>query len=95
MTDKLTPAHLALKAYVYVRQSTQQQVRTHHESRRRQYALAVRAGNWDSPASSSSTRTWAAVAAGSSSARLRATVDGDLSERGGRGAGPRGLAARE
>ena len=43
MTDKLTPAHLALKAYVYVRQSTQQQVRTHHESRRRQYALANRA----------------------------------------------------
>ena len=31
MTDKLTPAHLALKAYVYVRQSTQQQVRTHHD----------------------------------------------------------------
>lgn len=43
MTDKLTPAHLALKAYVYVRQSTQQQVRTHHESRQRQYALADRA----------------------------------------------------
>jgi DNA invertase Pin-like site-specific DNA recombinase len=43
MTDKLTPAHLALKAYVYVRQSTQQQVRTHHESRTRQYALADRA----------------------------------------------------
>jgi excisionase family DNA binding protein len=43
MIDKLTPAHLALKAYVYVRQSTQQQVRTHHESRQRQYALADRA----------------------------------------------------
>jgi excisionase family DNA binding protein len=43
MIDRLTPAHLALKAYVYVRQSTQQQVRTHHESRQRQYALADRA----------------------------------------------------
>src|SRR4051812_15800777 len=43
MTDKLTPAHLALKAYVYVRQSTPQQVRAHHESRQRQYALADRA----------------------------------------------------
>ena len=43
MIDKLTPAHLALNAYVYVRQSTQQQVRMHHESRQRQYALADRA----------------------------------------------------
>ena len=43
MTDKLTPEHLARKAYVYVRQSTQQQVRTHRESRQRQYALADRA----------------------------------------------------
>ena len=43
MIDKLTPAHLALNAYVYVRQSTQQQMRTHHESRQRQYALADRA----------------------------------------------------
>src|SRR5580704_11705989 len=43
MTDKLTSEHLARDAYVYVRQSTQQQVRTHHESRQRQYALADRA----------------------------------------------------
>ncbi len=43
MIDKLTAVHLALCAYVYVRQSTQQQVRTHHESRQRQYALADRA----------------------------------------------------
>jgi excisionase family DNA binding protein len=43
MTDKLTPEHLARSAYIYVRQSTQQQVRTHHESRQRQYALADRA----------------------------------------------------
>src|SRR6516165_6646011 len=43
MTDKLTPEHLTRNAYIYVRQSTQQQVRTHHESRHRQYALADRA----------------------------------------------------
>jgi DNA invertase Pin-like site-specific DNA recombinase len=43
MPDKLTSEHLARNAYVYVRQSTQQQVRTHHESRQRQYALADRA----------------------------------------------------
>jgi DNA invertase Pin-like site-specific DNA recombinase len=43
MTEKLTPAHLALNAYVYVRQSTPQQVRLHQESRQRQYALADRA----------------------------------------------------
>jgi DNA invertase Pin-like site-specific DNA recombinase len=43
MTDKLTPAHLTWNAYIYVRQLTQQQVRTHHESRQRQYALVDRA----------------------------------------------------
>ena len=40
MTDKLTSDHLTRNAYVYVRQSTQQQVRTDQESRQRQYALA-------------------------------------------------------
>jgi DNA invertase Pin-like site-specific DNA recombinase len=43
MIDKLTSEHLTRNAYVYVRQSTQQQVRTHLESRQRQYALADRA----------------------------------------------------
>jgi DNA invertase Pin-like site-specific DNA recombinase len=43
MIDKLTSEHLRRNAYVYVRQSTPQQVRTHHESRQRQYALADRA----------------------------------------------------
>lgn len=42
-TDKLTSEHLARKAYVYVRQSTAQQVRVHRESQQRQYALADRA----------------------------------------------------
>ncbi len=42
-SDKLTPEHLARKAYVYVRQSTAQQVRVHRESQQRQYALANRA----------------------------------------------------
>ncbi len=40
---KITPDHLARTAYVYVRQSTPEQVRHNHESRRRQYALAERA----------------------------------------------------
>jgi DNA invertase Pin-like site-specific DNA recombinase len=43
MSDKLQPEHLQRAAYVYVRQSTAQQVRTHRESQQRQYALADRA----------------------------------------------------
>jgi DNA invertase Pin-like site-specific DNA recombinase len=43
MSDKLQAEHLRRGAYVYVRQSTAQQVRTHRESRLRQYALADRA----------------------------------------------------
>lgn len=41
--DKLTSEHLTRKAYVYIRQSTAQQVRLHRESHARQYALADRA----------------------------------------------------
>lgn len=41
--EKIGPQHLARPAVVYVRQSTISQVRHHHESRRRQYDLAVRA----------------------------------------------------
>jgi len=40
MSSKITPEHLAKTAIVYVRQSTNEQVRDHQESRRRQYALA-------------------------------------------------------
>ncbi len=40
---KITPEHLARSAYVYIRQSTADQLRHNHESRRRQYALAERA----------------------------------------------------
>lgn len=40
---KITPDHLARAAYVYVRQSTADQVQHNHESRRRQFALAGRA----------------------------------------------------
>ncbi len=40
---KITPEHLARSAYVYVRQSTADQVLNNHESRRRQYALTDRA----------------------------------------------------
>jgi DNA invertase Pin-like site-specific DNA recombinase len=43
MTDKLLPEHLQRAAYVYVRQSTVQQVRHHREGQQRQYALADRA----------------------------------------------------
>lgn len=35
-SEKIRPEHLARAAFVYVRQSTLQQVRHHHESRRRQ-----------------------------------------------------------
>jgi excisionase family DNA binding protein len=41
--SKISPDHLARSAYVYVRQSTADQLRNNHESRRRQYALADRA----------------------------------------------------
>ena len=41
--SKITPDHLARQAYVYVRQSTPDQLLHNHESRRRQYGLAERA----------------------------------------------------
>ena len=41
--NKITPEHLARGAYVYVRQSTSDQLLNHPESRRRQYALTTRA----------------------------------------------------
>jgi excisionase family DNA binding protein len=41
--SKITPDHLGRAAFVYVRQSTQDQLLHNHESRRRQYALAERA----------------------------------------------------
>jgi DNA invertase Pin-like site-specific DNA recombinase len=40
---KITVEHLQRDAFVYVRQSTTDQVLNNHESRRRQYALADRA----------------------------------------------------
>ena len=39
-TQKLTADHLARKAVVYVRQSSERQVRHHTESQRLQYGLA-------------------------------------------------------
>src|SRR5271165_4177475 len=41
--NKITPEHLARDAYVYVRQSTPDQLLNNPESRRRQYALETRA----------------------------------------------------
>lgn len=43
MSSKIMPDHRARQAYVYVRQSTPDQLLHNHESRRRQYALADRA----------------------------------------------------
>ena len=40
---KITPDHLTRSAYVYIRQSTADQLQHNHESRRRQYGLAARA----------------------------------------------------
>ena len=41
--SKITTEHLARSAYVYIRQSTADQLTYNHESRRRQYDLANRA----------------------------------------------------
>jgi DNA invertase Pin-like site-specific DNA recombinase len=43
MSEKIKGHHLERGAYVYVRQSTPQQVRNHLESKQRQYALVSRA----------------------------------------------------
>jgi DNA invertase Pin-like site-specific DNA recombinase len=43
LNEKITPEHLSRKAIVYVRQSTQDQVRWNRESQKRQYGLAKRA----------------------------------------------------
>jgi hypothetical protein len=40
---KITPDHLARGAFIYVRQSTADQLLNNHESRLRQYGLADRA----------------------------------------------------
>ncbi len=47
-SEKIRPEHLERPAFVYVRQSTLEQVRHHRESQRRQYALAehARALGW-------------------------------------------------
>jgi|GEM_PF-1442439 len=43
MTEKIRECHLSRSAFVYIRQSTLQQVRNNTESSRRQYALEGRA----------------------------------------------------
>lgn len=40
---KITSDHLARGAFIYIRQSTVDQLANNHESRRRQYGLAERA----------------------------------------------------
>lgn len=46
MPAKITAAHLARAAYIYVRQSTATQVQDNLESQRRQYGLAEQARRW-------------------------------------------------
>jgi len=41
--QKLTPEHVSRRAIVYLRQSSEGQVRNHHESQKLQYALADKA----------------------------------------------------
>jgi hypothetical protein len=43
MSEKIQPMHTEREAYVYIRQSTMQQVRTRLEGQRRQYDLRERA----------------------------------------------------
>ena len=43
--SKVSADHLSRQAFVYVRQSTPDQLKHNHESRRRQYGLTVRARN--------------------------------------------------
>ena len=52
MNPKITEHHRSKPAYVYVRQSTLAQVRDHHESTERQYALREKAQElgWSEPA---------------------------------------------
>ena len=51
-TDKITPQQQERRAYVYIRQSTQTQVRHHRTSQDNQYALVERAEalGWRAPA---------------------------------------------
>ena len=43
MSEKIQPSHIEREAYVYIRQSSMQQVRTRLEGQRRQYDLRERA----------------------------------------------------
>ncbi len=51
MMDRISSDHLSRQAFVYIRQSTPDQLRHNHESRRRQYGLTVRARKlgWGEP----------------------------------------------
>jgi DNA invertase Pin-like site-specific DNA recombinase len=51
MMNKITPDHLLRNAYIYVRQSTPDQLINNPESRRRQYGLVnrARALGWENP----------------------------------------------
>jgi hypothetical protein len=65
---KITPDHLARSAYVYIRQSTADQLLHNAESRRRQYALQERARHlgwadvvWSCPRQTGQVAGWCAL----------------------------------
>ena len=76
--NKIAPDHLAREAVVYIRQSTQDQLRNNHESRRRQYGLSDRARGlgWDEPMVIDD--DLGRSGGGDVSAGLRAAAGGDL-----------------
>jgi hypothetical protein len=55
MTEKIRSTHRERTAYVYVRQSTAQQVRHHQEGQQRQYAWRTMRPGWASRGRTSST----------------------------------------
>ena len=61
MSEKIQPSHIEREAYVYIRQSSMQRVRTRLEGQRRQYDLRERA-RWSSASSAwlSLMKTWVA-----------------------------------
>src|SRR4029077_16839037 len=57
-SPKIKPEHLARKAIIYLRQSSERQVRQNTESQQLQYAVAERCVLWAGSTSRSSIVTW-------------------------------------
>src|SRR6516225_9829253 len=90
--NKLTPEHLSRDAYIYVRQSTPDQLLNNPESRRRQYALETRARSlgWENVIVIDD--DLGRSGGGAAPARLRASACGNLRRYRGRGVCDRGFA---